>query len=168
MSLDPVALAILRSTPDVLRAFFAALPEPDALHAVDDGWSARDALAHLVDTEAGVLAERVRRIVDEDRPFIRSIDAPARLIEGGYRDRSVASLLDELASLRRRHVEWLATLPDADLARAGDHDEAGEISASDVAHQWAYHDLMHLKQIASMLQGALLTHMGNTRKFYDV
>lgn len=168
MSLDPVALAILRSTPDVLRAFFAALAEPDVLHTVDDGWSPRDALAHLVDTEAGVLAERVRRIVDEDRPFIRSIDAPARLVEGGYRDRSVASLLDELASLRRQHVEWLATLPDVDFARAGDHDEAGEITASDVAHQWAYHDLMHLKQIASMLQGSLLTHMGNTRKFYDV
>jgi hypothetical protein len=168
MSLDPVALAILRSTPDVLRALFDALAEPDVLHAVDDGWSPRDALAHLVDTEAGLLAERLHRIVDEDRPFIRSIDAPARLVEGGYRDRSVASLLDELASLRRRHVEWLAALPDADLARAGDHDEAGEITASDVAHQWAYHDLMHLKQIASMLQGPLLTHMGNTRKFYDV
>jgi hypothetical protein len=122
----------------------------------------------MVDTEAGVLADRVRRIVEEDRPFIRSIDAPARLVAGGYRERSVASLLDEFESLRREHVEWLSALTDDELARAGDHDEAGEITASDVAHQWAYHDLMHLKQIASMLQEALVEHMGNTRKFYDV
>jgi hypothetical protein len=168
MTIDSVALSVLRSTPDALQSLLATAPEGAVLVDVDDGWSARDALAHLVDTETGVLAARVRRIVDEDRPFIRSIDAPRRLIDGGYRNRVVASLLDELASARRDNVEWLATLSDADLVRIGDHDEAGEISASDIVHQWAYHDLMHLKQIASILQQGLVAHMGNTRKFYDV
>lgn len=168
MSISHTASAILRSTPDALRAVFASIPESVALDAVDEGWSPRDALAHMVDTEKGVLAERVRRMVEEDRPFIRSIDAPARLIEGRYTERTVASLLDELESLRREHVVWLRGLTDAQLARHGDHDEAGVITASDVAHQWAYHDLMHLKQIASMLQAGLVQHMGNTRRFYDV
>jgi hypothetical protein len=168
VTIDPIALSILESTPRVLRAFFASTPAAAGMLTVDDGWSPRDALAHLVDTESGVLAERVRRMIEEDRPFIRSIDAPARLDEGGYRDRSVGSLLDELYGLRERHVAWLRGLDEAALARPGDHDEAGEITASDVVHQWAYHDLMHLKQIASMLQECLVERMGNTRKFYDV
>jgi hypothetical protein len=152
----------------VLRAFFASTPAEAGLLTVDQGWSPRDALAHLVDTEKGVLAERVRRMTEEDRPFIRSIDAPARLVEGGYRERTVGSLLDELYGLRENHVSWLRGLDSVMLARCGDHDEAGEITASDVVHQWAYHDLMHLKQMASMLQESLVEHMGNTRKFYDV
>jgi hypothetical protein len=168
MSIDPVAFSVLESTPLVLRAFFASTPRDAVLVEVDGGWSSRDALAHLVDTEKGVLADRVRRMVEEDRPFIRSIDAPARLAEGGYHARSVGSLLDELYGLREGNVAWLRELTHAELQRLGDHDEAGEITASDIAHQWAYHDLMHLKQIASILQEALVPRMGNTRKFYDV
>ena len=168
MSVDAVALSILESTPRVLRAFFASMPVEATLREVDEGWSARDALAHMVDTEQGVLAERVRRMIDEDRPFIQSIDASARLDEGGYRHRTVGSLLDELYGLREGHVGWLRGLGERALSRTGDHDQAGEISAYDVVHQWAYHDLMHLKQISSMLQESLVAHMGNTRKFYDI
>lgn len=168
MSIDPQAMTILVSTPQVLKAMLAdALPGAVDL-ATDGEWSARQALAHLVDTEQGVLAERVRRMVEEDRPFIRSIDAPARLVKGGYTARDVASLLREFRELRERHVPWLGSLSDGQLSRSGDHDAAGEITASDVAHQWAYHDLMHVRQIAAALQAPLVDHMGNTRRFYDI
>ena len=147
---------------------FGGVGEDVAGESRDDGWSAKDALAHMLDVELGVISVRVRRMLDEDRPFIRSIDAPARLVEGGYAARSAESLLDELTEARERHVAWLRTLTVEQFARSGDHDEAGEITAGDVAHQWAYHDLMHIKQIASMLQLGFVARMGNTRKFYDV
>ena len=166
--IDATALAVLASTPGVVRGLFDGVGEDVACEARDEGWSAKDALAHMLDVEVGVISVRIRRMLDEDRPFIRSIDAPARLIEGGYAARSVASLLEELTAARGRHVGWLRTLTAEQLARAGEHDEAGEITAGDVAHQWAYHDLMHLKQIASMLQAGFVERMGNTRKFYDV
>ncbi len=44
----------------------------------------------------------------------------------------------------------------------------GEISVMDIAHQWAAHDVMHLRQIALMIQQHLAPKMGNTRSFYDV
>jgi hypothetical protein len=167
-TIDNTALMILEHAPSALRGLLEHVPEATATDPRDDGWSARDALGHLLDVEEGVIPVRIRRIVEEDRPFIRSIDAPARLEAGGYRTRIVASLLDELAVRRRANVEWLRGLDEAQLGRSGDHDEAGEISAGDIAHQWAYHDLMHLKQIASILQEGLVGLMGNTRKFYDV
>jgi hypothetical protein len=166
--IDASALAILEVVPSALLALMANVPDETATEPRDDGWSTRDALGHLVDVEVDVIPVRIRRIIDEVRPFIRSIDAPARLEAGGYRGRTVVSLLAELAERRAANVGWLRTLPPEQLARAGDHDEAGEITVGDIAHQWAYHDLMHLNQIASMLQAGLVERMGNTRKFYDV
>lgn len=163
--IDNTVFAIIGATPAILRALFAQLP-PDARDAeLDEGWSPRHVLAHLVDTE-DVIVGRMRRIVEEERPFIASIDAPGRLVQGGYLERDVDSLLADFEQRRGEGIAWLRAMSPAELARLGDHDEAGEISTADHAHQWAFHDLMHLKQAASMLQQRLEQGMGNTRRFY--
>ena len=146
----------------------ASLAEPALTAPLDDGWSVRDALAHILDVEEVIATDRIARIIAEDRPFIRSIDPLARMEQRGLRTRTVTALLDELAARRPTDVAALAALTPRQLARCGDHDEAGEITVSDLIHQWAYHDLMHTKQIASMLQSPLVPGMGNTRKFYDI
>jgi hypothetical protein len=165
--IHPAALAILRSTPATLRSLVAGVPEETLLAPVDDGWSVRDVIAHLVDTNSGVIVARMRRIVNEDQPFIRSIDAPSRLEAGGYRSRDVASLLDELKQRRGEELAWVLSQPLETLERTGEHDEAGEISALDQVYQWAWHDLDHLKQAVEMLKQPLPPRMGNTRRFYD-
>jgi hypothetical protein len=80
----------------------------------------------------------------------------------------VDDLLEELSRQRAAHAPWLAGLSADQLNRGGEHDEIGEIFVVDVAHQWAAHDLSHLRQIAHMLQTHLAPLMGNTRAFYDV
>jgi hypothetical protein len=163
--IDPTVFAIVTATPAMLRDLFAPLP-PEARDAeLDEGWSARHCLAHLLDTE-DVIVGRMRRVVEEERPFIRSIDAPARLRDGGYLTREWQDLLAEFEIVRAEGIAWLRSLPAAALDRVGDHDEAGEISVADIAHQWAYHDLMHLKQAESIIQLRLEAGMGRTRLFY--
>jgi len=163
--IDPTVFAIVGATPAILRALFTQLP-PDARDAeLDEGWSARHCLAHVLDTE-DVIVGRMRRIVEEQRPFIASIDAPARLRDGGYLDRDWQSLLSEFETRRAEGIAWLRRLPPQALQRVGDHDEAGEISVAGIAHQWAYHDLMHLKQAESIIQLRLEAGMGRTRLFY--
>ncbi len=166
-SLDPSIFVILGSTGWRLRELLTELPDATLTKAIDDGWSVKHALAHLVDTE-DVIAGRIRRIVTEDHPFIESIDPTARLKQGGYLKRGLEDLLAEFEMNRNFGLTLLKTLSDEKLARLGTHDEAGEISAADHAHQWAYHDLMHLKQIEMMLQKQLERGMGNTRRFYDL
>jgi DinB superfamily len=163
--IDPTVFAIVGATPSILRTLFAHLP-PDARDAeLDDGWSVRHCLAHVLDTEE-VIVGRMRRIVAEERPFIRSIDAPARLRDGGYLARDTESLLTDFETRRAEGIAWLKALSQAQLDRVGNHDEAGEISVANIAHQWAYHDLMHLKQAESIIQLRLEGGMGNTRLFY--
>jgi DinB superfamily len=163
--IDPTVFAIVGVTPAMLRTLFAQLP-PDARDAeLDEGWSVRHCLAHVLDTE-DVIVGRMKRIVDEERPYVRSIDAPARLRDGGYLARNTESLLTEFETRRAEGIAWLKALPKSQLDRVGDHDEAGEISVADIAHQWAYHDLMHLKQAESIIQLRLEQGMGRTRLFY--
>jgi hypothetical protein len=65
-------------------------------------------------------------------------------------------------------VPWLSGLTPQQLARTGQHDQVGEIHPIDIAHQWAAHDMAHLRQIALMIQQHLAPLMGATREFYDV
>jgi hypothetical protein len=163
---DP--LAIIARTPAALRALLASFPDDALLAPRDDGWSVRDALAHILDADSVIYRERITRMVDEDRPFIRSIDPTARVAERGYNRISVPDLLDALEESRAGTVAAARALSAAELGRAGQHDTAGEISVANLLHQWAYHDLMHLKQIAAILQAPLVEPMGNTRRFYDI
>ena len=166
--IHPAALAILRSTPATLRSLVAGIPDETLLAPIDDGWSVRDVIGHLVDTNSGVIVARMRRIVAEDHPYIRSIDAPERLEAGGYSTRDVVSLLDELARAREAELTWLLAQPLEALQRTGQHDEAGEISALDQVYQWGWHDLDHLKQVVEILKHPMPPRMGNTRKYYDI
>jgi hypothetical protein len=161
-----VAVTMLSRTPNVLKGLVSDLES--VTQTLDEGWSVKDVVAHLVDAESIAFADRIRRIVEEDRPFIESIDPPARLDDGGYSERSLTELLDDLAERRSANLSVVEGLSPQQLSRSGEHDQAGEISLEQIIHQWAYHDLMHLKQIASLLQEPLVAYMGNTRRFYDL
>jgi DNA-binding transcriptional MerR regulator len=166
--IDPAALAIIRGTPDVLRSLLHGLPRELVELPNDEGWSLKDIVAHLHDVETGAMVERIRRMLGEEQPFIRSIDPPARLVAGGYGARPLEELLAELSEQRAEHADWLARLTPDELRREGEHDEVGLIRVIDIAHQWAAHDMAHLRQMALMVQQYLAPKMGATRGFYDV
>jgi DinB superfamily len=165
---DGAAVEVLQRTPGVLRALLAGLPAELLERPNAEGWSLRDIVAHLHDVEGIAFIERITRMLDEDQPFIRSIDPPARLIAGNYAARDMQQLLEELDLQRHDHAAWLASLSPDQLLRTGEHDEVGEIRVIDIAHQWAAHDMAHLRQAALMIQQYFAPMMGATRGFYDV
>jgi hypothetical protein len=100
--------------------------------------------------------------------FIQSIDPPARLRASGYAQRGLDDILADLERQRGEHVVWLTNLTAEQLDRVGEHDSVGEIRVVDIAHQWAAHDMAHLRQMALLIQQYLAPLMGRTRGFYDV
>jgi hypothetical protein len=167
-AIDAAAPKLIAGTPRVLRALLLGLPHELLEAPNDEGWSLKDIVAHLLDVEGIAFTERIKRMLYEARPFISSIDPPARLVEGSYAARGLDELLDDLERQRTEHVAWLATLTPEDHARAGEHDTVGEIRVVDIVHQWAAHDMAHLRQVALMIQQHLAPLMGATRGFYDV
>jgi hypothetical protein len=110
---------------------------------------------------------RVRRIVEEDNPFIESIDPPARLASGGLLERATGSLVDELERRREADLAWIQSLTPEALARSGTHDAAGTLYAADIVNYIAFHDLIHLKQAATAVQEHLRSGLGRTLMFLE-
>jgi len=64
---------------------------------------------------------------------------------------SVRAQLDDFARLRRRTVDWLRGLPDADWEEVGAGPEGGQESLSEVCQQLASHELGHLVQLRNLI-----------------
>jgi hypothetical protein len=167
------ALTIIGRTPTVLRGLVDALDAPvlEGGPSGSQGWGPRQVAEHLLDIEDIAFMDRVRRLVDAgvngERPYIRSIDPPARLVEGGYAARTLENLLAELEQRRARDVAWLRSLPAGALDSEGEHDRAGIFAARDLVHYWACHDLLHLRQIVRGLQDTLAPFVGNLTMFFE-
>ena len=67
--------------------------------------------------------------------------------------RTLASLLDEFATLRQDNLRELAALnvTDTDLDRRGRHPELGVVTLRQLLATWTAHDLDHVVQIARAL-----------------
>jgi DinB superfamily len=160
--------AILASTPEKLRRELRDVPVRDLKKRPAPGkWSIQEILAHLADVEQAGMRERVEAIITEERPVLEPFDQERRAVELHYNRIELEASLASLTSQRRANVKWLRKLRPAQLRRVGIHRSVGEVSALNFLHEWAFHDLGHLKQILEVKRYALFPRMGNTQKFYQ-
>lgn len=152
---------MLASTPATLRALLISLPSDAVVHAGDEGWSARDVVAHLLARHDDALVGRVRAMLERDDPLIP--DIPDETGIDALRERPVGELCDDFAARRAEATAWLRTLSDAQLARGGRHEVAGAITIADVLHHLAYHDLLHVAQAARLIAAPMEQRRGAIR-----
>ena len=158
----------LSTTPDKLRRELRDFSPREMKRRPAPGkWSVQEVLAHLADVERYGMRGRVEAIVTQQRPLLEPFDQEKRAAELRYDRIDPRQSLDSLVRQRRANVKWLRTLRPAQLRRVGVHPQVGEVSALDYLHEWAFHDLGHLKQVLEIKRYALFPHMGNTRKFYN-
>ena len=112
-----------------------------------DQWSALEVLGHVADM-AEVFAERVRRIVREDRPRLASVDQDAVHAERNNDRREPMELAKRLQAAHGEIVQLLAER--ANRERTGMHGEWGEIDAAHVAAYQAKHAHEHVTEIAAL------------------
>ena len=159
------ALDVLTSTPAVLRSMLVGLPEELVSEAGAEGWSAKDVLAHLLSISPKAALQRVRLMLEHDEPDIPNMDEDAVLAASGMRAWPLARLLDEFAAERGERMASLRNLSPEQLARTGKHQVAGLISVADVLNHVAYHDLLHIGQIAGLLAAPIELQRGAMRVF---
>ena len=161
----PAALDVFGSTPATLRALLGKLPETAVSTPGDEGWSAKDVVAHLVSLYGPTLVDRIRPILEQVEPPILNADEAAILEASGLRNKPLAALLDELARQRAAAVAWLRGLSDEQLRRVGIHSAAGRVSVADLIHHKAWHDLLHIEQVCRLIAVPLDEHRGAMRVF---
>ena len=131
-------------------------------------WSLQEILAHLADVEEVGMRARVAAMVEQDNPVLQLFDQEKRAVELHYERQDYKKSFESFARQRRANVRWLRTLKPAQLKRQGRHEVVGEITASEMIYEWAFHDLGHIKQILEVKRYALWPHMGNMQAFYKL
>ncbi|HLM98638.1 MAG TPA: DinB family protein [Bryobacteraceae bacterium] len=140
-------MKILAQTPRTLRELLAAATADDLeWQPRPDRWSISMVLAHLADVEEKGFVSRFRAMAAEDNPHLPAYDQLALFREAAkFDDRAE---LESFAGLRARTLEWLNELPASLIERTGRHEELrGTITFGQLLHEFAFHDLGHIRQI---------------------
>jgi DinB superfamily len=118
-----------------------------------EGWTAREVVHHLADSEM-TSAIRLRRLLVEDSPELPGYDEEAFALRLRYAARPIQPALDALAAARATTLQILSFMSDTDWARAGTHTEHGPYSAEDWLRSYAAHAHDHANQIRRARQGS--------------
>ena len=165
LSLAQVACQI-QVTPQILRAQTHILDEVILRWRPEPGeWCIKEVIGHLIETDRRGFAGRIETMLAEDRPQLQAWDVEGTAAARRDHERNVVDLLSELDTMRRAGGEMIKRLSAGQLLRAGHHPQVGELKVVDLLHEWVFHDLNHLKQIAANIQHFVWPHMGNAQRF---
>jgi len=164
------AIAILARTPATLDALLRGLPDGWIMaNEGGDTWIPFDVIGHLIHGERTDWVPRAKMILEhgEERAF-DTFDRFAQFSQS--EGRTLGSLLDELAMLRRENLHELAALrlTDADLDRRGRHPALGVVTLRQLLATWVAHDLDHVVQISRVLARQYSDEVGPWRAYLRI
>jgi hypothetical protein len=128
--------------------------DPAALDRhVEGGWSARQVLHHLADSETQSYLRLRRLLAEGPGTAIQGYDeaAWAECDALGYRDLPVEHAVAVLAAVRAATLDVLRRLTPGDLERTGVHTESGRYTLDDWLDIYSRHPLAHREQLLEAL-----------------
>jgi DinB family protein len=141
----------LEATPAILRGLMSEISDEDARwKPADDRFSIAEVLSHLSHSEGHCYRARLDRFLAEDRPEFEPDDAQMHL--DVYRNADPEENFGHFKDQRETNVELLRGLPVAAGERKALHLSAGEITLSQMLHEWVLHDIGHIRQIAELVR----------------
>lgn len=144
-------LDLLEATSGILRGLMSELTDDDARwKPAPDRFSVAEVLAHLSHSEGHCYRMRLDRFLAETRPTFEPDDAQMYL--DLYRDADPEDAFNQFEEQRETNVAYLRGLPSEAGGRVAMHQEAGEITLNQMLHEWALHDLGHIRQVAELVR----------------
>ena len=144
-------LNLLEATPVILRRLMIDLTDEDARWKPSpERFSIAEVLAHLAHSDSHCYRMRLDRFMSEPRPTFDSDDAQMYL--DLYRGADPQQAFDRFQDQRAANLEFLRHLPLDAGNRVALHQEFGEITLAHMLHEWALHDLGHIRQVAELIR----------------
>jgi hypothetical protein len=164
------SIEVLAHTPSVLDALLRGKSEAWLnCRKAPDAFSPIDVLGHLMLADETDWLPRARMILAGHAhtpfdPFDR-FDFQ-RLIDG----KSIESLLDEFAHLRRQSLQTLTSLhiTEEQLDLPGTHPELGPVTLRHLLATWVVHDLNHVQQIVKTMSNEYREAVGPWQAFLSI
>ena len=144
-------LDLLEATPAIVRGLMSGISDEDARwKPAPDRFSIAEVLAHLSHSEGHCYRARVDKFLSEEMPELEPDDAQMHLEL--YKNADPEEDFGHFEDQRETNIELLRRLPAETGARKARHLAAGEITLSQMLHEWALHDLGHVRQIAELVR----------------
>ncbi len=140
----------LEATPVVLRRLLHDLksedPQWDTVHAANR-FTLREMVAHVADWEA-IFRQRIERTLNEDHPFLPSVDEGQLCLDRSYATQDSHGNLGRFSESRANLVPFLRSLPVDSWERRAEREFVGDTSLNDLIAIMLGHDAYHLRQAA--------------------
>jgi hypothetical protein len=144
-------LDLLEATPTILRGLMAELDEADVRwKPAPDRFSVGEVLAHLSHSEGHCYRARLDLFMGQDNPEFETDDAQFHLER--YAAADPEDEFDHFEEQRETNIEFLRNLEPGSGARRALHKAAGPITLENMLHEWAMHDLGHIRQVAELVR----------------
>jgi FMN phosphatase YigB (HAD superfamily) len=148
-------LAIMVSTPAVLRGLSAALTEEQWRHEpTRKDWAMNEIICHLRDTEREVHQTQLSLMIEREGAFIPRPDSGIWANERQYLHVDGKSALAEFAQARMESIKTLKGLEEDIWERSARHAIFGPTNFLEVTGFMADHDRLHVHQAWKTLQSA--------------
>jgi hypothetical protein len=118
-----------------------------------EGWTPRQVIHHVADSEAQSYA-RLRRLIAEPGTMIQGYNE-AKWAENeflGYKNTPIENSISVIASVRESSYRLLLRLSDEALNNSGVHSESGEYTVGDWIATYTRHPIEHAEQIKKHLK----------------
>jgi uncharacterized damage-inducible protein DinB len=132
---------------DLRRAVAGMSTEQLRARPVAGKWSTLEVVCHLADFDP-ILADRMKRIIAEDRPQMLGADEQRFAAALAYHDRDVEEELALVERTRAQMARILRTLNPEALQRVGVHNERGPLTLQQLLEVTIKHIPHHLKFVA--------------------
>lgn len=161
------AVAVLKRTPDTLKALLYGLPEEWIRgNEGSETWSPFDVVGHLIHGEETDWIPRARIILRNEKIVtFDSFDRFAQLKR--FRRTRPEDLLQTFATLRAENLTELDGMqlnPDK-LDKKGRHPELGVVSLKQLIATWTVHDLGHIRQVSKAMAWQYVDEVGPWRAY---
>ena len=154
MSIQEIAAAYRQST-EAFEKLVAGIPSDQLDTKHPDGWSARQVIHHMADSEAQSYA-RIRRLIAEpEGTMIQGYDENAwgSSVVLGYATLPIDFSVKVFSAVRASSLIMIERLTEADLTKSGNHSESGPFSIEKWCRAYTAHPLDHIGQIEKALRG---------------
>ena len=154
MGIKEIAAAYRQST-EAFEKLVAGIPSEQLDTKHPEGWSARQVIHHMADSEAQSYA-RIRRLIAEpEGTVIQGYDENAWGASAvlGYSTFPIDFSVKVFSAVRASSLIMIERLTDADLSKSGNHSESGPFSIEKWCKAYTAHPLDHIGQIEKALRG---------------
>jgi uncharacterized damage-inducible protein DinB len=126
-ALAPMIDGYLAGVRTLRQAVAGISPEQLKARPVAGKWSTLEVVCHLADFDP-ILADRMKRIIAEDRPALLGADEKRFAAALAYHERDLEEELTIVERTRQQMARILRTLPAEALQRVGVHNERGPLT----------------------------------------